>query len=75
MGTIRHLANAKSRRAERGFALAEEDVARQTEPRHCGGTGSAHGQYGGDCRTATFGDGAYGYEVPMVEPFSGESFD
>jgi hypothetical protein len=30
VGTIRHLANAKSRRAERGFALAEEDAARQT---------------------------------------------
>jgi hypothetical protein len=75
VGTIRDLANAKSRRAERGFALAEEGAARQTEPSHCGGTGGAPGQYGGDCHTAAFGDGAYGHEVPMVEPFSGESFD
>jgi hypothetical protein len=32
VGTISHLANAESRRAERGFALAEEEAARQTEP-------------------------------------------
>jgi hypothetical protein len=32
VGPISHLANAKSRRAERGFALAEEEAARQTEP-------------------------------------------